>query len=197
MTGCSRTFTRSRLVLLVALLTIRGETPSVAQNPDVIKSPPIVNSAGRFSARRLSQPPAIDGREWRAAEVQTTSSPGKVPVPTSAFSLSLTDCGDHGGDFERCRLWFQRGRGAPVRIEDDVTGWVFVTPDGRYVITEPLNVLDVREWKYYPLSDVLQIENYTNIEAISRDGRRVFISRRDCAIDCKAVRVEYWELALP
>jgi hypothetical protein len=72
-----------------------------------------------------------------------------------------------------------------------------VTPNGRYIITEPLYVLDVREWKQYALFEALQIQNYTNIEAISRDGKRLFISRRDCAIDCKDVPVEYYELTLP
>jgi hypothetical protein len=39
--------------------------------------------------------------------------------------------------------------------------------------------------------------NYTKIEAIARDGKRLFISRRDCAIDCKDVRVEYYVLTWP
>jgi hypothetical protein len=33
-----------------------------------------------------------------------------------------------------------------------------------------LQVLDVREWKQYSLFEALGIRNYTNIEAISRDG---------------------------
>ncbi len=197
MTGRSRSFTRIPLVPLVALVAICVETASLAQIPDRTKPPPILNSAGQFSAARLSRPPLIDGREWMAADVQTASSPGTVPVPTQAFSLTLADCGDHGGDFERCQLLLQRGRAAPVRIDDGLTGWVFVTPDGRYIVTEPLYVLDVRDWKQYALSEALRIPNYTNIEAISRDGQRLFISRRDCAIDCKDVRVEYYELTLP
>jgi hypothetical protein len=145
----------------------------------------------------LTRPPLIDGKEWIAAEVQTASSPGVLRVPTQQFSLSLTDCGDHGADFERCQLLFQRGRFGPVRIDEGFTGWVFVTPDGRYIVTEPLYVLDVREWKQYALFEALQIPNYTNIEAISRNGKRLFISRRDCEIDCGDVRVEYYELTLP
>lgn len=197
MIGRSRSFTRSRLVPFVALATICVETASVAQNSDVTKPPTMLTSAGQFSARRLSPPPVVDGQQWIAAEVETTSSPGTVPVPTRAFSLSLTDCGDHCGDFQRCQLLFQRGRSAPVRIDDEFTGWVFVTPDARYIITEPLNVLDVREWKQYALFEALQISNYTDIEAISQDGKRLLISRRDCAIDCKGVPVEYYELTLP
>jgi hypothetical protein len=186
-----------RSVPLVAVVGFCVETALLAQIPDVTKSPPILNSAGQFSAAQLSRPLLIDGREWIAANVHTTSSPGTVPVPTKAFSLSLTDCGDHSGDFERCQLHFQRGRATPVRIDNGFTGWVFVTPDGRYIVTEPLHVLDVREWKQYALSEALQIRNYTNIEAISRDGKRLFISRRDCAMDCRDVRVEYYELTLP
>jgi hypothetical protein len=196
MIGRSRSFTRI-LVPLVALVGIGVETASLAQIPDITKSPPVLNSAGQFSAAQLSRPPLIDGREWIAANVQTTSSPGTVPVPTKAFSLALTDCGDHDGDFERCQLLFQRGRATPVRMDNGLTGWVFVTPNGRYIVTEPLYVLDVREWKQYALFEALQIQNYTNIEAISRDDKRLFISRRDCGMDCKDVRVEYYELTLP
>jgi hypothetical protein len=164
---------------------------------DAVMPPPMLKSTGKFSAHRLSRAPAIDGREWIAANVQTTSEPGKVVVPTQAFSLTLTDCGDHDGDFVRCQLLFQRGRAAPVRIVAGFTGWVFVTPDGRYIVTEPLYVLDVAEWKQYALSETLQIPNYTKIEAISRDGTRLFISRRDCDMDCRGdVNVEYYELTL-
>jgi hypothetical protein len=198
MTRRSRSLTRMQLVPL-ALVAIWVETASLAQIPDVTKPPPILKSAGQFSAARLSRPPVIDGREWSAARVQPTSDPGRVALRTQGFSLTLTDCGDHDGDFQRCQLLFRRGRATPVRIHDGFTGWVFVTPDGRYIITEPLYVLDVREWKQYALFEALQIRNYTNIEAISRDGKRLFISRRDCAMDCRDARreYEYYELILP
>src|SRR6266542_2413083 len=183
--------TRMQSVPLVALAAIWVETATLAQIPDVTKPPPILKSAGHFSAVQLSRPPLIDGRAWIAANVQTTPSPGTVMVPAQAFSLTLTDCGDHAGDFERCQLLFQRGRETPVRIDNGFTGWVFVTPNGRYIVTEPLYVLDVREWKQYALFEALQIPNYTTIEAISHDDKRLLISRRDCAIDCRDVRVEY------
>ena len=84
-----------------------------------------------------------------------------------------------------------------AHAETNMNPWA--TPDGRYIFTEPLYVLDVREWKQYALFEALQIPNYTNIEAISRDGKRLFISRRDCAMDCRGIGVEdeYFELILP
>src|SRR5918996_5029989 len=130
MTGRSRALKRLQLAPLVGLVAIWIETVSLAQVLDVTKPPPILKSAGQFSAAQLNRSPLIDGREWIAANVQTTSFPGTVPVPTQAFSLTLRDCGDHGGDFERCQLLFQRGRATPVCIDAGFTGWVFVTPDG-------------------------------------------------------------------
>jgi hypothetical protein len=170
---------------------------SPAQKPDADQAPPVLKTPGRFSATRLRQAPAIDGRAWIAANVQNPSTRGAVPVPAkTGFSLMLTDCGDHG-DFVRCQLLFQGAKPAPVRIDNGFTGWVFVTPDARYIVTEPLYVLDVREWKQYALFEALHIPNYTTIEAISRDGRRLFISRRDCAMDCPQQRADYYVLNLP
>jgi hypothetical protein len=181
---------------LAAALILAG-TESPAQIRDITQPPPIVRSAGQFSARPLTQPPVIDGRVWTAAKVQPTYSPGTVPLRTETFSLTLRDCGDHDGDFTRCQLLFHRGRGAPVRIDAGFTGWVFVTPDARYIFTEPLYALDVRNWRQYALFEALKIHNYTTIEAISRDGKRLLISRRDCAMDCRQPREEYYELTMP
>ena len=188
---------RIELVPFLAVVLMLTSSASPGQIPDTTQPPTIVRSAGQFTARPLSQPPVIDGRAWVPADVQPTYSPGNVPLRTQTFSLTLRDCGDHGGDFTRCQLLFRRGRGAPVRIDAGFTGWVFVTPDGRYVITEPLYVLDVRNWTQYALFEALKIPNYTTIDAISGDGRRLLVSRRDCAMDCRDVRVEYYELILP
>lgn len=144
----------------------------------------------------MSLPP-IDGRNWLAAEVQPTTTADPIRVPGNRFSLRATDCGDHGGDFERCRLWFRTDRTAPVRIGDRVTGWVFVTPDVRYVVTEPLTVLDTREWRQYDLSEALNLRNYISIRAISRDGRRLLVSRQDCGLDCAGAPLEHFEVTWP
>jgi hypothetical protein len=188
---------KPRPVLFLPVAVILSTTAPSAQLSDITQPPPIVSTAGQFSARRLGGPVVVDGHEWIAVEAEPTSSPGTVRLETKAFSLTTDDCGDHCGDFERCRLLLWRGSATPVRIDVDYTGWIFVTPDARYIIQEPLYVLDVGEWKQYALSEALQIPNYTRIVAISRDGTRLFIPRRDCALDCKDVREEYFEVTLP
>jgi hypothetical protein len=188
---------RIELTVFLAVVLIPTGAASPAQIRDITEPPPIVRSAGEFRARPLNQPPVIDGRAWVAAKVELSSSSGTVPLQTRAFSLTLTDCGDHGGDFVRCQLLLQRDRAAPVRIDAGFTAWVFLTPDARYIITEPLYALDVRNWTQYALFEALKIPNYVSIEAISGDGRRLLVSRRDCAMDCREVRREYYELVLP
>jgi hypothetical protein len=180
---------RAPLFALLAGLAIAAAPP---------QRPEIVRSAGAFSATRLSAAPAIDGREWVAAEAQPVNEEGAVRLAAKGFALTATDCGDHNGDFTRCRLFFQRGNRPRVRIDTDFTGWVFVTPDGRYIVTEPLDVLDVAAWKQYVLSEALNIPNYTDIRAISRDGKRLLVAWTDCPMDCRnEQRFDYYEVRLP
>ena len=177
-----------KAVVLVAGLCFAAGAP---------QRPLVVRGAGPFSATRVASPPPIDGKAWIAATVHTVSDPGTIPARVKAFSLVAADCGDHGGDFQRCHLLLRRSAAAPVRIDTGLTGWVFVTPDGRYVITEPLDVLDVRAWKQYVLSDALGITNYTSIDAISRDGKRLLVSRTDCPMDCREQYFDYYVVRLP
>src|SRR5262245_2740118 len=114
MSSGSRDVARIESAPLLAIVLIVTGTASSRQIHDISQPPPIVRSAGQFSARLLSQPPVIDGRAWVATEVQFTHSPGAVLLRTRTFSLTARDCGDHGGDFERCQLLFHRGPGAPV-----------------------------------------------------------------------------------
>jgi hypothetical protein len=55
----------------------------------------------------------------------------------------------------------------------------------------------VRGWIPYALFDALGIQNYVSIDAISRDGQRLFISRGDCPFDCSDERRRHYELRLP
>jgi len=167
-----------------------------AQGSQDSKPPVVFREAGGFRARRIANPPAIDGRDWIAADVVSGDASTTVQANNRTFSISFKEAGADTGDFERYQLYLRRGRSSPVRIDDGFTGWVYVTPDSRYVFTEPLYVLDVRRWKQYPLFDVLDIQNYTSIKAISGDGRRLFVSRSDCALDCRN-ESEYYELTLP
>lgn len=168
------------------------------QDPDVTKPPVVVHDAGGFHARQLSGPPAIDGREWIAVTMHDEPLPATLRSPDRRYAVTLEETDEDTGDFTRYKVLFQRGRRTPVRIGDGFSGWVYITPDSRFVFTEPLYVLDVREWKQYALFETLEIPNYTSIEAISADGRRLLTSRRDCVMDCHDEPVvQYFELTLP
>ena len=193
--GARTTLSRGRCHLAFLLIgLVAAETVASLQVPDVTRRPPVVSTAGGFSARRLVAAPAIDGKKWMEVEVHTGFPSPTVRFPD--FSLILVDPGTDTGDFQRYNLLFQRGRTAPVPV-DDLTAWVYVTPDSRYIFTEPLYALDVRAWKQYALFQALKIPNYVSIDAISGDGQRLLISRQDCIIDCGTWPREHYELRMP
>jgi hypothetical protein len=170
-----------------------------AQRPDPMKPPPMVSAAGPFTVRRFDVPPKADDRNWNPVSVQSGfPSPRAAEVPNRRFSLRFADAGpDNDAEFERYRLIFQRGRGPAFRIDQGFTSWVYVTPDTRFIVTEPLYVLDVDAWTQYALHEALDIPNYTSIEAISRDGKRLLVTRTDCAFDCSTDEgTEFYELTL-
>jgi hypothetical protein len=194
----SRRCTSFQFAFLLVLVAMCACTPTYLRKfGETAKPPALLSTAGGFSVAEVSYEPFIDGQEWIAANVQTTSDAGPVPLATQEFSLTATNCGDVG-DFARCQVLFQRGRALAVGIDRGFTGWVYVTPDARFIFTEPLYVLDVRRWEQYALSDVLRIQSYVSIKAISADDRRLFISRSDCPYDCRhEPRHQYYELTLP
>ena len=169
---------------------------SAAAQSAATGAPLEAKDAGAFRATRLSQPPTIDGREWIAASVFLGSASTEVRNDFGAFAVIFKPVDGDTGDFERYALYVQRGRAEPVLI-NELTSWAYVSPDRRFIIAEPLYVLDVRQWKQYPLFEALRIPNYTSIEAISRDGRRLLVSRSDCAMDCSGEGRDYYELLLP
>lgn len=56
---------------------------------DTLQPPVLLNSAAKFSAARLRQPPVIDGREWLPTDVHTTFFSGQSRAAyASDFSYS-------------------------------------------------------------------------------------------------------------
>jgi hypothetical protein len=92
---------------------------------------------------------------------------------------------------------FTRPGGTPVRIDVGFTRWVFVTSDGRYIVTEPLHVLELREWKQYPLVRGTEHPELHDHRGYLTRRQAAPDSRADCGMDCKDVPVEYYELTLP
>ena len=161
------------------------------------KPPTAIRGSGGFEARQIPSPPVADGKEWIAADVVVGNPERSIQARNRTFSMTFREAPGHGGDVERFKLFLQRGRDAAVQIDVNLTSWAYVTPDDRWVFTEPLYALDVREWKQYPLFDVLGIPNYTELESISKDGRRLIVSRSDCAYDCRGLPRYYYEVTLP
>jgi hypothetical protein len=183
---------RSLAPLVIIACVLSGETP-VTQGGDRSKAPPVEPSSGGFTIRRLSGPVTVDGRMWIAVNpiVDTMT----VNSANGQFTLSLVAPNDEG-DVRRWRLLFAGRGGGPVTIAD-VVSYTYVTNDSRWIFFEPIDVVDVRTWRRYGLSKTFGIRPYAGPTAISADGRRLIISRRNCPFDCPSEPVEYFEIGFP
>jgi hypothetical protein len=187
----------SKLILLavcIGLATVRA-APQGAPRIDRSKPPSVVNSADGFTVRPLSGPVTVDGRAWIA--IESVSAPGPLRAPNGRFTLTLEEAKDHAGDVVRFRIVFTDGGGARVPLDPDVAAYAYITPDSRWIVSEPLEVVDVVNWRRYSLSKSFKVDNYVVLRAISADGRRLFISRQACPFDCQHIPPEYFEIVFP
>jgi hypothetical protein len=165
-----------------------------AQGGNRSKPPAAQASAAGLAIRRLPGPVTVDGRQWVAA----TPIVGRqtVSAPNGQFTLTL-DEPNAEGDVVRFRPLFTEDGRAPVQLTPDVVSYALITADSRWIVLEPLDVIDVASWRRYTLARVFDIQPYVSPQAISADGRRLVVSRRDCPFDCRDRPSEYYELELP
>jgi hypothetical protein len=157
-----------------------------------------VSGPGGFTLMRQPGRPGIDGRAWAWAPVHA-GVPDVVQPPGADYRLRFTEPPGDTGDFQRYTITLERTGSPAIPLTEKVgfSGFAYVSPDARYIFLEPLFVIDTKTWRRYSLHDAFDIHPYITIVAYSRDGR-LFLTRRDCAIDCpKDEPEEYFELSLP
>jgi hypothetical protein len=158
--------------------------------PGIRAKPPLVEtSAGGFTVRRLTAPVTIDGRNWIAAEAIIGSQ--AVRAPNGQFSLTLEDAKEPG-DLVRFRLSYSAG-GPGIPLDPHVT-YAYITPDSRWIVLEPIDVIDVTNWRRYSLSKAFDVTPYVLTRAISADGRRLYVTRQPCPFDCRDLPNDHYEI---
>jgi hypothetical protein len=162
--------------------------------PDRSKPPVGDASAGGFTVSRLPGPVTVDGRTWVA--VDPIFGTRTVRAPNGEFTLSLTDPNEEG-DVARFRLAFIERGAQPVTLTADPVSYAYVTNDSRWILFEPLEVIDVSAWRRYSLGKVFGISPYVVPMAIAPDGRRLIIRRQVCPFDCRELPDEYYEIGFP
>jgi len=184
---------RAGVVIAIVLFAVTARAQDAG--PAGPTAPPVLQAVPPdFTIRPLSGPVAIDGKAWIAAE--PVSVPQTVRSSDGAFTVSLSEPNAQG-DVRRFRLRFTGRSGRPVNLAPRAVSYVYVTPDSRWIFFEPLEVIDVRVWRRYSLSTIFNIQPYVAPQAISSDGRRLVIWRRECPLDCRGVEAQYYEVGLP
>jgi hypothetical protein len=174
-------------LVIVVWLAWQRDTP-----PDRAKPPAVEASPRGITVRRLTAPVTIDGRNWIAAEPIIGSQ--TVRAPNGQFSLTLEDAKEPG-DLARFRLSYTAG-GPRIPLDPHVT-YAYITPDSRWIVMEPIDVIDVTNWRRYSLSKTFEVTPYVLIRAISADARRLYVIRQPCPFDCRDFPNDHYEITLP
>ena len=171
-----------------------AQPQTVAQSRvDRTKPPASAEPMDKFTVRRLTAAPSIDGRSWIA--ISQVSAAGTIAAPNGQFTLTLEEASSV--EVVRFRVAFSERGSGRVQLESPGVAYTFVTPDARWIISDPLDVIDVTAWRRYDLSKAFAIDPFVVLRAISSDGRRLFLSRQACPFDCRNIPDEYYEVGLP
>ena len=174
-------------MFLLICFTLGGAV-FLAQGVDRSK-PPVVTKGG-FSVRQLSSLSAIDGRTWiptSALYGGTHSSPNKQ------FTLTMDDDPENSGEILRFKIYFAEKGKPRVQLNAGPATYAWISPDSRWILIAPLDVIDVRTWRRFSVPDR---NGFIVIQAISKDGKRVLFTEQDCPFDCRLPNRNY-ELRFP
>ena len=166
------------------------------QRVDRSTPPRMAEGAGGFTVRSLSALPLVDGRTWIEVRDQFVSD-GTYRAPNGQFTLTLEDKPENAHNVASFAIYFTDGNGTRSQLDPGFAVYTYITPDSRWIISDPLEAIDVTNWVKYSLSKALHIDSYVVMRAISPDGRRLVISRQTCAFDCAHIPDEYYEIGIP
>ena len=188
-----RISTALTLVMAVSADIITASAAAGVQAVDRSQPPRVETAAGGFTVVRLDNPVTIDGKTWTA--VKPISEARTLRAPNGQFAITLEEA--TSVEVVHFRVWFTGAAGPRVQLDPGNAVYAFITPDSRWIISGTLEVVDVRNWRAYSLSKVFNIQPYVILRAVSRDGRRLFISQQPCPFDCQGVPGTYYEIGLP
>ena len=179
------------LAVIVAMTPLWGVS-AATQTVDRSQPPRVDASAGGFTVRRLDKPVTVDGRSWIAVESIYGAKP--VRAPNGQFTLTLEKASEH--DLVEFRVYFAEEGRARVELAGKAV-YASITSDSRWIFIDPIDIVDVRTWRRYNLSELFKIDRYVSVQAMSADGGKLFISRQPCPFDCQGHPNDYYEITFP
>ncbi len=122
--------------------------------------------------------------------------PHDLPAPNQSFIVSFEKVKENAGPLKRYSVFLKPDIGSPRQI-GQVIGWVAISPNSKYVVREPLALLNVANGEESNISAELGVEGFINIHFWSPDGKSFIVSQTDCAFNCaKNDIIQYWRIDL-
>jgi hypothetical protein len=186
---------------LVASTTDRARPPLARDGKGPAKSATLIKKANlKEESARPSDP--LKGPDWvetSATKVdQGTSDTIVLSSPNDRFHLRLTESTNNEGDVAAYLVTLTWKGDDKSRVSLGISTGTVISPDSRYIMLEPLQLIDVDAWKLYDLRKALKLkEGYFMVDRWTKDGKKILVHSVQCPYDCPAGEsIEYWLIEL-
>ena len=134
--------------------------------------------------------------DWVPVGEMINSANQKFVSKAKTFTIKSGNEAPESGDLARFPFELIRD-GKKANLARQPISWVTVTPDEKYIIFEPLIVLDAVSWKELDLTKVRDSQGYFQLLKYSSTGKKIIVAEFTCAMDCpKTDKFVIWEYSL-
>ena len=208
-----KTIATVTLLTLVSIYWLNLGTDSVKTSPDRTHTPAVMDGTGPATSARLlkranrkaesivpSNP--LKGPAWIEVDEAKDSHPSSNEIVLNSgdhkFSVKLTESPENEGDTAvyRVSLIWNSGNKTPVDL--GVSTGAIISPDSKYVVVEPLRLVDIDAWEAYDLRKAFSLkEGYVGVDRWSKDGKKFIVHLTQCVYDCLVSDwIEFWLIEL-
>lgn len=203
---------KSKVICIVAAI-LCGPYPSWVSAQNRTLPPTTVDGKGPAKSARLMSKASLKdesarpsdpfkGPDWiemnQAIRSQGISNEIVLNSPNDKFSLKFTESPENEGDvavYKVTLVWKGENK-APAPL--GISAGAVISPDSRYVVLQPMKLVDVEAWKMYDLQKAWELkEGYWGVDRWSKNGKNFLVHVVQCPYDCPpGETIEYWLIEL-
>jgi len=180
----------------------KTKPPISVEGKGPVKSATLIKKADHGEEAKNPSDP-LKGSDWVEMEMSgPTAVPGTsdemiLKSPDKKFSLRFKESPENEADtaaYQVTLIWTGREK-SPIPL--GISGGAFISPDSKYIVLNPLVLIDVDAWKIYDLGKTLKLEGYFNVERWANNGKQFVVSIVQYPYDPPpGDSIEYWLIEL-
>ena len=179
----------------------RSRPPANAEGQGPAKSARLLKRANRKAESNESSHP-LQGPDWIEMDEEKADHLGSNALAWKSsdgrFSITFTESPENEDDVAVYHVKLTWTGANKTQVDLGISTGAVISPDSKYVVLEPLKLIDTEEWKIYDLRKAFNLkEGYISVDRWSKDGKKFVVHSTQCAYDClPSETMEYWLVEL-